>query len=246
MMTMARLAFLLALLLCGGAAAQTELTVPTADGSVAVKIYAAPGEAPRPTVLILHGLGGINPAPGYIHFADALAAAGIDAWLFSYYSPNDQSVMFAPGHDAHLALYTARMPIWAKKIDEIAGFALTQRQSSGKIGLLGLSNGGFLAVGAAAHDPHIAAIVVFYGGIPGPLSNEIKRLPPLLALHGDADTIIPIAEGRALVDRAKALGGPAELVVYPGVGHGFDFDESYDMARDARGRAIKFLGDQLR
>jgi len=27
----------------------------------------------------------------------------------------------------------------------------------------------------------------------------------------------------ALVDRAKALGGQGELIVYPGAGHGFDF-----------------------
>jgi carboxymethylenebutenolidase len=137
------------------------------------------------------------------------------------------------------------VPAWAKKVDDIADFALTQQHSSGKVGLLGLSNGGYLAVGAAALDPHIAAIVVFYGGIPGLLRDEITRLPPLLALHGDADTIIPVAEGRALIDLAKALGDQAELVVYPGVGHGFDFDESYDKANGVRRGAITFLDDQL-
>lgn len=242
---MVRLFLLFALFLCDGAAAQTKLTVPTADGPVEVNVYAAAGNTPHPTVLILHGLGGNNPAPGYTRFADALAAAGIDAWLFSYYSPADQATMFAPGRAAHLAVYTARMPIWAKKVDEIADFALTRRRSSGRVGLLGLSNGGFLAVGAAALDPHVSAIVVFYGGIPEPLRDEIKRLPPLLALHGSADTIIPLAEGRALVDRAKALHDEAELVVYPGVGHGFDFDEGYDKAHGARARAIAFLNEHL-
>jgi len=240
-----RLFMLLALFFCDGAAAQSRLTVPTVDGPVEVAVYAAAGGAARPTVLILHGLGGNNPAPGYTGFAEAIATAGIDAWLFSYYSPADQAIMFAPGRDAHLAVYTARMPVWAKKVDEIADFALTRKQSTGRVGLLGLSNGGFLAAGAGALDPRISAIVVFYGGIPGPLRDEIKRLLPLLALHGSADSIIPLEEGRALVDRAKALGGEAELAVYPGVGHGFDFDEAYDKAHGVRARAITFLAEHL-
>jgi len=37
-------------------------------------------------VLILHGRQGITPIAHYERLATALAAAGIDAWLFSYYS----------------------------------------------------------------------------------------------------------------------------------------------------------------
>jgi carboxymethylenebutenolidase len=228
---------------CGGALA---LTVPTADGPVAVEVHAAAGAAPRPTVLILHGAGGTNPAPGYETLADEVAAAGLDAWLFTYYTPADQAVMFGPDRAAHAATYRTRLPAWAQKVDAIADAALAQPHGSGKVGLLGLSNGGFLAVGAAALDPRIGAIVVFYGGIPGPLSDRITRLPPLLALHGSGDTIIPVAEGRALVERAKQLGGEAELVVYPGAGHGFDFAAAYDGARDARSRAVRFLAEHLR
>src|SRR5579863_1848488 len=129
---LSRLLFFLLLLLPGVASAQTALTVATADGPVAVKVYAAPGEAPRPAVLILHGLGGDNPLPGYVSLAEGLAASGIDAWLFSYYTPSDQAIMFGPNADAHHALYETRMPAWAKKVDEVAEFALTQKQSSGQ------------------------------------------------------------------------------------------------------------------
>jgi carboxymethylenebutenolidase len=107
--------------------------------------------------------------------------------------------------------------------------------------LLGLSNGGFLAVGTAAIDQRIGALVVFYGGIARPIKDEITRLPPLLEVHGDADRIIPITQGRALVDRAKALGGEAEQIVYPGAGHGFGLTSD-----DARARAVDFLRRQLK
>jgi carboxymethylenebutenolidase len=162
-----------------------------------------------------------------------------------YYSATDDEVMRSPGRDRRIALYEARFRDWAKTVSEIAGFALAQKASSGRVGLLGLSNGGFLAVGTAAVDPRIAALVVFYGGIPGPVRDEITRLPPLLALHGDGDHIIPIGEGRALVDRANALEGQAELIAYPRADHGFDFDPNSHIANDARSRAIAFLRRQL-
>ena len=126
-----------------------------------------------------------------------------------------------------------------RRVPEI-GFALIQKGNSGHVGLLGLSNGGFLAVGTGAIDQRIGALVVFYGGIARPIRGEITRLPPLLELHGDADRTIPITQGRALVDRAKALGGEAEQIVYPGAGHGFG-----PTSDDARGHAVDFLRHQL-
>jgi len=39
---------------------------------------------------------------------------------------------------------------------------------------------------------------------------------PLLVLHGEADDLIPPEHGRRV---AAAAGGPAELVLLPGVGH---------------------------
>jgi acetyl esterase/lipase len=92
-----------------------------------------------------------------------------------------------------------------------------------------------LAVAAAA-DPRISALVVFYGGIPDMVRDRLVRLPPLLALHGEADRIVPIAEGRELVERARALGGEAELIAYPGEGHGFDLALHSPIAEDARSR----------
>jgi carboxymethylenebutenolidase len=238
-------ALAIGLLLVARAASAETLAAPTSQGPVEVQLFAAPGDAPRPTVLILHGRDGANPPAAYLRHADHLAAAGIDAWLFTYYTAADAEVMFKPGRDEHIALFMSRIGAWAKTIDELVEFALTRPRSSGRVGLLGVSNGGFLAVGAAAADPRIAAIVVFYGGVPRPLERDIARLPPLLALHGDVDRIIPVDSGRALVDRARALGSEAELVVYPGAGHGFDFDLDSGTGNDAREPAIKFLASHL-
>lgn len=58
--------------------------------------------------------------------------------------------------------------------------------------------------------------------------NPIDNLAPLakagvkiLHVHGDADTMVPLAENSAeLARRYRALGGAAEIVVLPGLGHG--------------------------
>ncbi|HUT57332.1 MAG TPA: prolyl oligopeptidase family serine peptidase [Phycisphaerae bacterium] len=57
--------------------------------------------------------------------------------------------------------------------------------------------------------------------------NPVDRLAPLAAagvpvlhVHGDGDAVVPVDQhSQALVDRYRALGGPAELVVIPGKGH---------------------------
>jgi len=237
----------LALLVQRGAiAGEIDILAPTKNGPVAVKMFAASGDEPRPAVLVLHGRSGIAPfSSAYARYATALAAAGIDAWLFSYYTADDAAVMTGTGEVRRASLYTARFNAWVATIDDIAHFARTQKGNSGRAGLLGFSQGGFLAVGAAAKDARIGALVVLYGALPEPMRDEITRLPPLLALHGDADLNVPIAEGRELVERARALGGQAELIAYAGAGHGFDFDEGNRAAIDARARAVSFLRHHL-
>ena len=47
-----------------------------------------------------------------------------------------------------------------------------------------------------------------------------KRRIPLLHIHGDKDTVVPLEPHAAeFIKRYKALGGPAELLVIPGKGH---------------------------
>jgi carboxymethylenebutenolidase len=145
---------------------------------------------------------------------------------------------------ARVAYFSKHLAIWADRVHAVISYALARSESSGKVGLIGFSNGGFLAVQAAATDTHVAALVVFYGGLPGKL--EIAHLPPLLALHGDADRVIPLSSGQALVDKARALGGAAELAVYPGAAHGFDFRSERPDAREATERALSFLERQLK
>jgi acetyl esterase/lipase len=50
---------------------------------------------------------------------------------------------------------------------------------------------------------------------------------PTLILHGDHDTLVPIQQAELMVEKLKAAGVPAKLVVKPGAGHGWP-----DMGKD--------------
>jgi carboxymethylenebutenolidase len=96
----------------------------------------------------------------------------------------------------------------------------------------------------SARDPRIAALVVFYGFVPNGQRSRIDRLPPLLALHGDADDDVPLLLGQNLVSLAHQLGGRAELVVYPGEGHRHSTWPE-PAATDAVNRTIAFFRAEL-
>ncbi len=196
----------------------TKITLPSTERQVHVTQFKAPGVAPRPSVLLLHGAGGFDRRlPDYNRYASALADQGMDAYLVYYYSDTDDKMM-SNGVD----VFSSRYAAWAKSVDEMAEYLEKQKDSNGKVGLIGFSNGGILATGAATLD-----------------------YPPLLVLHGDADQIIPVDAGRELAAEAKQLGAPVDLVIYPGESHGFGADFAKKNATDALNRSTAFLRKEL-
>jgi acetyl esterase/lipase len=57
-----------------------------------------------------------------------------------------------------------------------------------------------------------------------PLNYITQRAPPILTLHGDQDTIVPIEQGELLDARMKEAGVPHTLLIFKGWGHGFKGD----------------------
>ena len=218
-----------------------KITLPAKERQVQVTYFRAPGEGKRPSVLLLHGAGGFDRRiEGYNRYASALAQAGMDAYLVYYYSGKDESLM-SFGVD----VFSMRYPAWAKLVDDLADYLEARPDSNGKAGLIGFSNGGILATGASTLDPKVTAAVIYYGTDPWPLKTKAERYPPLLVLHGDADQIIPVENGKQLAAEAKALGAPVDLVIYPGQSHGFGADFGKKDAVDALARSIAFLKKEL-
>ena len=218
-----------------------KMQLPAKERNVDVTFFRAPGDAPRPSVLLLHGANGFDSQiANYNRYAAALANGGLDAYLVFYYSPGDWQRL-TRGDD----IFAKRFTAWTRQVSDLAADIRKRPDANGKIGLVGFSNGGTLSGGTGALDPSITAAVIYYGAVPFPLETPVEHLPPLLILHGDADAIIPIDQGRRLADLAKSLNGKPELVIYPGEKHGFGSRIDSANGADALARAIAFLKREL-
>jgi carboxymethylenebutenolidase len=225
-----------------------QLRVDADGGGVALTRYKADQAGRRPSVLLLHGAGGFERKPdAYQRYARALSARGIDAYFLRYFTAAD-----APAFDSTTtskknreAYEAGRFDGWAKRVSAVVTAVLARPDNSGRIGLLGFSLGGYIAADAAARDERVTALAVLYGGMPDAMASEVRHLPPLIELHGEAHRNVPLAQGEQLVKLGKAVGAEAELVAYPGRAHGFDFSDSDPMAADAIGRVVRFFEARL-
>lgn len=223
-----------------------EFNITSGRDSLSVSRYAAAGSERRPAVIALHGARGVElRARAYERYADALTARGIDTYFLRYMTPADMAALTSTSHEVREAYETIRYDGWADTVAATVTAVLGRSDSSGRIGLLGFSLGSYIAAEAAARDTRIAALAVLYGGMPQAIAAKVKHLPPLIALHGEADKNVPIAEGRQLVALGKSVGGETEFVSYPGKAHGFDFSDTDPMTPDAIDRVTRFFQAKL-
>lgn len=222
-----------------GAEIVTEhMMLSSPGGDITFEHYAVPGPDRRSSVIILHGRQGVEKLHDhYQRFAIALVNAGFDAYLVSYYAGEDAERANNTDAGVRRAYFSSRVGGWSQSVSAVVDRVLLSERASGRVALLGFSQGGFVATAVAGLDSRVNALAVFYGGIPGAVKDEIRRLPPLLEFHGDADRTVPLADGRALVDWSRAFGQPVEMVVYAGADHGFWGKDDEDSKR----RLIAFL-----
>jgi carboxymethylenebutenolidase len=224
-----------------------KLDAPASEGPVALTRYAANQTGKRPAVVVLHGSRGFElRLLAYQRYADALTAAGIDVYLARYYGPADAETLQKVGTSEKREAYEdERYGVWADRVSSTVTAILARPESTGRIGLLGFSLGGFVAAATAARDERVAALAVLYGGMPEKIAPHVKRMPPLIELHGGADRNVLLANGVALVKLARAVGAEADQITYPGKPHGFDFSDSDSATGDAIAHVVGFFKTRL-
>jgi phospholipase/carboxylesterase len=106
-----------------------------------------------------------------------------------------------------------------------------------RLALAGFSQGAATALHAGLHrQKQIAGIAAFSGALPGAaqLMGEIASKPPVLLVHGEADTVVPFHAMANAKAGLEALGVKVRAVARPGLGHAID------------GAGIALAGDFLR
>lgn len=186
-----------------------------------------------PAVISLHGSGG-----GYAGMSEParlLAQQGFAVYILHYFDRTGTSF-------ADKQTIFKNFPIWMKTLWDAVSYVEKQPQVDiERIGLMGFSLGAYLSLSAASIDKRVRAVVEFFGGLPKEMKLFMRRLCPVLILHGDADPTVPVEEAYHLKQVLEKKGIPYEMQIYPGAGHGF----SGDVWRDAGMRSYAFLKKYL-
>jgi carboxymethylenebutenolidase len=227
---------------------------------------AAPKEAPRGGIVLIHEIWGL--VPHIKDVADRLAAQGyvvLAPDLFSGYgltpelgqelqtllSDPDESKRMAAQPRFREAMAPIRAPEFADwavaKLRKVVDALAQEPGVDGRIGVLGFCFGGTYTFALAASDDRIRAAVPFYGTAPSPERMATIGCP-VLALYGAHDpTLIDALPGvrAAMADAGVDFSDH----VYPDAGHAFFNDTSSryfpEEAEDAWDRALEFFAHRL-
>ena len=205
-----------------------------ASGGVGITIerFASGASGNRPAVILLHGADG----PGFRYRAAAgeVAAGGYNVFLVHYLNRTGQV-------RASYSTIHQNLPVWTRTVRDAIGYVSQQQGvDSNRIGLLGVSLGGGLALATAQQDSRIRAVVDYFGFVPQGFGSG--RLPPTLVLHGSSDPIVPVSNAYALQTILQARRVPHEVQIYPGQGHGFTGVAQADASQRINAFFSRYLG----
>jgi carboxymethylenebutenolidase len=201
------------------------------------------GGKEHPAVIVLHAFGPRNSGKEpFEKLCVELAKRGYYAEFIEYYGQ-------APA--PQIAEVRENFPMWLAEIR--AGLDAMQQNphvDRKRIGAIGFSLGAMLALSTSATDREsLAAVVEYYGSLPSELQQMASNLAPTLILHGDADSVVPVARAYELDKLLTDAKRPHEMHIYPGAPHGFNAvkdDENAANSKDAWQRTIQFLDRYLK
>jgi carboxymethylenebutenolidase len=129
---------------------------------------------------------------------------------------------------------------WRATVTDAVDYIATRPEVK-RIGCFGYSLGAYLSLAQAAHDHRLGAVVELAGAIDKEHAGLVKRLLPILILHGKKDRRMPSEKAYRLEKVLQRLRVPYDMKIYPGEGHVL----STASQRDAASRAVRFLQRHL-
>ena len=179
-----------------GAAASVRLD--TSRGDVICLLHRAEGGGETAVLFAPGARGGFGgPAEGlYADLAQELAGRGITSLRLDYRDARnlDESTL-----DALAA-------VW-----HLAAIGCT------RLVLVGHSFGGGVVISASRYSSHVRAVAALASQTLGAEDVVLLAPRPLLLVHGEADTVLPMANAQTIYGWAFE---PKRLVTYAGAGHG--------------------------
>jgi carboxymethylenebutenolidase len=233
---------LIVLLVTVGGEAQTSTRTEsfTSGGkTIQVEVFPPASAGKHPAVMLLYGAGGLTRrGDNFRQYGTRLAEHGFVAFLVHYFD--------ATNSEQAGVINSERFPLWWKAVYDGVGFAQHQAGvDKSRIGVLGFSLGGYVALAEASQDNRVKAVAEYYGGMSDDFQQTVTHMPPTLILHGDQDSVIPVSQAYDLHKFLRKLGASSELRIYPGQEHGFDSNGDPAAAKDAWQRMLAFFDRYL-
>jgi carboxymethylenebutenolidase len=237
-----------------------ELTIDVGGSPMPSYLARPDGDVPRPAVIVLQEIFGVNLEVRRI--AELVAGAGYVALAINYYHrthPHLNEPYTPEGFQNGFAAAgkVSRATLRADVAASIAYLGGQPYVKAGKIATMGFCFGGTAAF-VTATLPGLAAAVAFYGGsiASGFPSGETEGLAdvaevrvPILLFFGGQDDYIPATAVARIDEALSAAHKEHEVVTYPNVGHAFFRQSSAALneseVADAWKRTQAFLKEHL-
>ena len=211
-------------------AAPQQVEIPSSSGTLHAQLFKPDGSGPFPTVIALHGCGGLNGQadqiqPRYRDWAEQLLKDGNAVLLPDSYGSRELGPQCRVKERRVLARRERVVDIMA------ARQWLTQQPwvSQDRISLIGWANGASALLWAVRPqlasrkiEPDFRAAVAFYPDCRISSGLGWSARVPTLLLIGASDDVSSPSACRQMVDGARGRSALARIVVYPGAAHDFD------------------------
>jgi carboxymethylenebutenolidase len=228
------------------AARERRLTYTSGDEKVHARLFVPAGKGPFPALVVVHQWWGLND--WIRQQASRLADQGYVTLAVDLYGGKVTSDL----EEAKKLISTLSDDRSVRNLRAaFAALAARRDVDSSRMGAIGWSMGGRLALLLAAAEPKLKAVVDNYGhplDEPAAIS-EIKAAT--LVLYGGQDRYTSEAEVRRFEERMNASGNKVEVVIYPEAGHDFDYPRNKLRFRpadaaDSWNRTLAFLQAELK
>ena len=243
---------ILVVLMCDTSSAQTTFAAGGENFQIE-RFPAQPTATPRPAVVMLHGVDGMETGSGtrIREFATRLADQGYLVLVPHYFGKADRSetLPWPKLMDRRVKAVKTYVPRVAAAVE----YATQQPDAQADtLGLIGFSMGGGLAVAYAESVPagKVAAVVDYFGYIFDPaLYQNAGKLPPTLVFHNQNDLVVKVKNSQDLVAALVQHQVPHDSKIYNEqnplkLNHPFAVGGA--AATDSYGRTITWLQTYLK
>ncbi len=210
--------------------APQQVEIPSSSGTLHAQLFKPDGSGPFPTVIALHGCGGLNGQsdqiqPRYRDWAGQLLKDGNAVLLPDSYGSRELGPQCRVKERRVLARRERVVDIMASR----QWLAQQPWVSQDRISLIGWANGASALLWAVRPqlasrkaEPDFRAAVAFYPDCRISSGLGWSARVPTLLLIGASDDVSSPAACRQMVDGARGRSALARIVVYPGAAHDFD------------------------